>query len=119
MLLLVLAVVLAVVTGYLWIGLHYVSPRWITREVDARIRRLPHTARTPGQVEEWRHEMAVLSVGIAFAWPLHLAGRVLVGWVAGKAPLTDYELKIKAEQQARRIGELERECEVLRRAQDA
>lgn len=113
-LLVVLGCVAAFFAAYLAIGFGYIAPRYVTCEVADSIRKYP-TIATPGNVAEWRRFAASMAWGTAIVWPFYLLGRAGTAWIHGRSPLTDHELKVKTEQQAKRIAELERELGITGR----
>jgi hypothetical protein len=107
-----LLVVLAGIAAYLAVGFGYVAPRYVTRQVEGRIRRFSALAEEPGKVDGWRREEAGFSVLPALSWPFYLLGRALLGRIVAAAPPTSFELRAENEAQAKRIAELERELGV-------
>jgi hypothetical protein len=109
-----LVIVLACVAAYLVVGFRYAAPRFVTRMVESDIRQWPSLAHD--STERWRREAAGFAVVIGFVWPFYLGGVLLLNAIAKSAPLTDYELRRKSEQQARRIADLERQLGIGREA---
>ncbi len=109
-----LAIVLACVAAYLFVGLRLVAPRFVTRMVANGIRQWPNIA--DDSIERWRREAAGFAVVIAVGWPLYFVGTFLLDTISRAAPLTDYELRRKSEQQAKRIADLERQLGIGREA---
>lgn len=112
-----LLVVLVCVVAYLAFGFGYVAPRYVTRQVEDHIRRLPALAKESGKVARWRREEAGFAVAPALCWPFYLLCRAVVGRIAAAAPLTSFELRAENEAQAKRIAELERELGIGRTPQ--
>ena len=110
--------VLAGIAGYFWVGLGYVAPHYVSRQVARHIRRRPTMARIPGIVDQWRRDAAGEGAIAGLFWVFYLPWRATANHIATAGPLTAFEIERKTAAQAREIARLERECEQLRRTQD-
>jgi hypothetical protein len=104
-----LVITLACLAIYLFIGWYFVAPRYVTREMARNFQRWSSLASVPGEVDGWRRFAAGEGAGLGLIWPVYLAGRLLTGGVARRAPLCDQEAKRKIAERDRRIAELERQ----------
>ena len=102
-------IALAVIAAYLFIGLYFIAPMSVRRQVQAHVQDFPSLSGTAEELASARREAAVFAIPLAFVWPFYLLGLLLMAGLGKRALLSDHELKILAKQQAQRIAELERE----------
>jgi len=102
-------IILAFLASYFWIGWRYVGPRYVLREMTRQIREYPRLAAEADYVAGWRKTASAEAWGVAVIWPLCLLAWLFTGKLAIRAPLTDFEAKQKADAQAARIADLERQ----------
>jgi hypothetical protein len=106
-----LAIALACVAAYLWVGWRYIGPRYVVRQVNARV--LDWTGDglevSAKRVADWRKQASGEAWGPAIVWPVCLLAWLLSGRLAIRAPLTDFEARQQAAAQAARIADLERQ----------
>ena len=109
-----LLIVLTCVVAYLAVGFFYFAPWWINREVEKAIRRWSHVAEDADEIADQRRFAASLAWLPALFWPFCWFGHWLTNRLAATTPITTHELKLKSEQQAKRIADLERELGIGR-----
>ncbi|MEV0616154.1 hypothetical protein AB0I81_22765 [Nonomuraea sp. NPDC050404] len=101
-------IVIAAIVTYLAIGLGYIAPRFVARDMENNLRDFERIA-TPERMRQWRREAAGFAIPIALIWPFYLTGRWLINRIVAASPLTTKELKLKNEELERRIADLERD----------
>lgn len=136
-----IAIIVAVVVAWCFVGLRYVAPRYITDAVQEKINEhggargvhpgsgyRPRGEITAEQLQQWREKAAgeSLLVGL-FIGPAYLAISALLRWLMKRAPLTPLEARVRmaalearAAQRDKEIADLERGNAALqRRLRDA
>jgi hypothetical protein len=103
-----LAIVLASVSGYLWVGWRFVGPRYIVRALEKHIREWPSLCR-PQDLARERRNVQTEAWLVMFIWPAAVLIWLITRTFPMRAPLTSLEASRKAEAQAARIAELERQ----------
>lgn|SRR5690554_4519864 len=98
----VLAVILAAVAAYLWVGFACVAPGYVTRKVQRDADQFPTLAADPAYVARERREAAGEAVLIAFFWLPYIAGRAITSAIAARAPLSNHERQQQAEREGDR-----------------
>ena len=109
-----LAIALASIVVYSYLGIRLVARPFVTDHAARRIRDYPSLAEKPGYLDEERRFAAAFGLLLAIIWPVVIVGRRLTSILAASAPLCDAEAQEQIKQRDQKIADLERELGLRR-----
>lgn len=119
------ACIAVVVALWLFVGLRYAAPQYITRAIQEKIEEhqqvqatrqrhamSPLPQPTAAQFRDWRREAVMDSLGAALCCPVYLPLIGVLEWLERTAPSAPLEAQARMEELERRNAELERQLGV-------